>query len=37
MDVEKPKLDEKYDPGIQVRKAKKKGVATSEKIVENIL
>ena len=26
-----------YEPGDQVRKAKKKGIATSEEIVKNIL
>jgi len=31
-----PKGDE-YDPGKQVQKAKKKGVATSEGIVKNIV
>lgn len=37
MKVEVPK-GEGYEPGVQVSKAKKKGVAdTAEKIVDNIL
>jgi len=35
--VPKAPTGDEYEPGVQLRKAKKKGVASTEKVVKNIL